>query len=168
MDFGLIIPVSIANKQAITEIIKCNEITARYGLVISQDQALELVETRSNILKNIGRVEFGGGIIDKLIRQFCDSPYLWQENYSETLNELVELFYYFKNESLDCIGDDELIALMKKYFDNNCQGAVELLQNRELEILSRNIRYGEKAYDDITAYDPEEYYGYYEEDGWYD
>jgi len=133
---------AIINKLAITEIINCNEITYQYGLVLSQEEALDLVETRAIALSSNGRIEFAGGIINKLIIEFCDSPYLSQFNYSETLNELVETFYYFKNETLDEIGDDELISLMKTYFDQNCQGSIELLQNRELENYARNIRYG--------------------------
>jgi len=62
------------------------------------------------------------------------------------LNELIEIFYYFKNETLDQISDDELISLMKKYFDQSCQGSVELLQNRELVALAHNIRYGISDY----------------------
>lgn len=168
MDFSLIISTSIIAKQAIAEIMKCNEITSRYGLLLSQVQAAELVETRAEALKTNGRIEFGGGVIDKLIMEFCDSPFIWQENYADILHELVELFYYYKNESLDSISDDELIALMKRYFDHNCNGSIELLQNRELEVLTRNIRYGETDYDDIEVYDPEEYYEYYDEEKWYE
>jgi hypothetical protein len=97
-------------------------------------------------LSNSGRVEFGGGIIEKLITAFCNSPFLSQGNYAETLNELVETFYYFKNDSLDSISDDELIAIMRRYFDMNCRGSIELLQSRELETLAHNIRFGVTDY----------------------
>lgn len=169
MDLGLmLIPTSLVTKQAIEEIEKCNIVTASYGLVLSHAEAVELVETRSEALKSNGRIEFGGGIIDKLILKFCDSPFLSQDNYAFTLNDLIETFYYFKNESIDNISDDELISLMKKYFDNNCEGAVELLQNRELEILAHNIRYGIDNYGAIEKYDAEEYYEYFNEERWYE
>lgn len=141
------------NKLAVSEIMKCNEYTARFGLVLSQSEAQELVETRTEALSRNGRIEFGGGIIDKLIKEFCDSPFLYQGNYAETLNELIETFYYFKNESLDGISDDELISLMKKYFDQKCRGSIELLRNRELEALARNIRYGVGDYENIEDKD---------------
>ncbi|WP_309446508.1 DUF6323 family protein [Desulfosporosinus nitroreducens] len=35
---------------------------------------IELVETRTFSLKSNGRIEFGGGVIDKIIKEFCDSP----------------------------------------------------------------------------------------------
>lgn len=138
----MLLPNSLLTNYAITEIVKHNEFTAKFGLVLSNDDAKELVETRSNALSSNGRIEFGGGIIDKLIMEFCDSPYLSQYNYAETLNELIETFYYFKNESLDMISDDELISKMKEYFDTKCHGSIELLQNRELEKLASKIRFG--------------------------
>ncbi len=151
----MLITTNLQNKLAVSEIIKCNEYTARFGLVLSQDEAQQLVETRTEALNRNGRVEFGGGIIDILIKEFCDSPFLMQSNYAETLHDLIETFYYFKNESLDGISDEELISLMKKYFDQNCRGSVELLQNRELEALARNIRYNVRNFEDIE--DKDEY-----------
>ena len=145
----MLLPTVMINKLSIREIINCNEITFRYGLILSHAGAQELVETRSEALSSNGRIEFAGGIITKLIIKFCDSPFLSQFNYATTLNELIETFYYFKNETLDKISDDELISLMKRYFDQNCQGSIELLQNRELEALARNIRYGISEYTDL-------------------
>lgn len=169
MDFSLImISNSLVDKQAVNEIVKCNEITAHYGLKLSEKQAGELVDTRTEALKSNGRIEFGGGIIDKLIIEFCDSPFISQSNYTDTLNDLIEIFYYFKNESEDEISDDELISLMKKYFDGNCQGCIELLENRELETLAHNIRYGMDDYADVDVNNVEEYYEYYCEEGWYE
>ncbi len=108
-------------------------------------QALALVETRSHALKENGRIEFGGGVIDKIINEFCNSPYLSMHNYEETLHELLEIFYYYKNETLDLIGDEKLIRYMKNAFDGACQGSLELLSGRELYKLARNLRFGYAA-----------------------
>ncbi|MFZ7119853.1 MAG: DUF6323 family protein [Eubacteriaceae bacterium] len=151
-----LIPSFIIEKSSINKLICCNELTSRYGLTLSQEDALELVKTHSHSLKNNGRVEFGNKIIEKLIFEFCDSPFISQFNYSSTLNELIEIFYYFKNETLDEISDDELLSLMKDYFDTTCGGSTELLQNRELETLAQNIRFGIKKYADVS----ENYYNY--------
>lgn len=144
-----LIPSSVLNQLAIAEIVHCNKMTSRYGLTLSQADALELAATRSEALSNYGRIEFTGGIISKLILRFSDSPFLTKYNYVTTLNDLIETFYYFKNETLDEISDDELIPLMKMYFDHRCQGSMELLQNRELEILAGNVRYGMSDYAEI-------------------
>ncbi|KLU60154.1 hypothetical protein CEB3_c35850 [Peptococcaceae bacterium CEB3] len=149
VDDFLLIPIPIMNKLAVSEVIKCNEVTLRYGLILSEDEARELIQTRAGALSSQGRIEFAGGIINKLIMNFCDSPFLSPSNYVSTLSDLIETFYYFKNETLDEIGDDELITFMKKHFDKNCQGSLELLQNRDLEGLARNIRYGLDAYQEI-------------------
>lgn len=133
---------SLIQKQAVDEILKCNDFTSRFGLSLSPQDALELVETRTLSLKRYGRIEFGGGVIDKIIKVFCDSPYLSRHNYVETLHGLIEVFYFYKNETLDLISDDELIKFMKKSFDGKCQGSLELLSGRELEKMARNLRSG--------------------------
>lgn len=145
-----LIPTVIINKLAITEIISCNKITSHYGLILSHVEAQELVETREEALGSNGRIEFAGGIINKIIMKFCDSPFISQFNYAAIMNELVETFYYYKNETLDEISDDDLISLMKKYFDHSCQGSIELLQSRELEILAHNIRFGISNFSEVN------------------
>ncbi|KXL53121.1 hypothetical protein CLNEO_16640 [Anaerotignum neopropionicum] len=131
---------ALVEKQALQEILKYNDLTARYGLMLTEQQAVALVETRTFALKENGRIEFGGGVIEKLIYAFCDSPYLTSDHYEETLHNLLEVFYYYKNESLDLISDDDLIRFMKQAFDGVCQGSLELLAGRELDGLARNLR----------------------------
>lgn len=144
-----LIPTNIINKLALTEIRNCNDITCRFGLELTEKEALELVDTRNEALKSTGRIEFAGGVIKKIIIEFCDSPYISHHNYVSSLNDLIETFYYFKNETIDEISDDELISIMHTYFDHNCQGCIELLQNRELETLAHNIRFGIKDYNNL-------------------
>jgi len=133
---------SLTQKQAVDEIVKCNDYTYRFGLTLSHLDAIELVKVRTLSLKSHGRVEFGGGVIEKIIKEFCDSPYISMHNYVETLHELIEIFYFYKNETLDLISDDELIKFMKNFFDGKCQGSLELLSGRELYKMARNLRYG--------------------------
>jgi len=133
---------SLMQKQAVDEILKCNDYTFRFGLTLSRQNAIELVEMRTLSLKRYGRVEFGGGVIKKIIKEFCNSPYISMHNYVETFHELIEIFYFYKNETLDLISDDELIRFMKNSFDGKCQGTLELLSGRELDKMARNLRYG--------------------------
>ena len=156
---------ALVEKQAANEVMKCNDLTVKFGLVLTETQALALVETRSRALKENGRIEFGGGVIDKIITEFCDSPYLSMHNYEETLHELLEIFYYYKNETLDLMSDDDLVKYMKNAFDGICQGSLELLSGRELYKLARNLRYGHApgySYDAIELNEEEE-----DEDGEY-
>lgn len=133
---------SLIQKQAVAEIVSCNNLTMKFGLILSHQDAIDLVETRTHSLMSNGRIEFGGGVIDKIIREFCDSPYISMHNYVETLHELIEIFYTYKNEALDLISDDELISFMGKAFNGVCQGSLELLSGRELYKMARNLRYG--------------------------
>lgn len=154
MPFELIPAASgLLQKQAINEVVKCNRFTEQYGLRLTETQAKELVETRSFALNQTGRIEFGGGAIDKVIKAFCDSPYISMRNYAETIHELVEIFYYYKNETLDMISDDDLIKFMRDSFDNICQGSLELLAGRELYKLARKLRFGSdySDYEDSVA-----------------
>ena len=133
---------NMKKKQLAMEIKKCNEITMKYGVTLSDTQIENLINKRFESLKNTGRIEFGDGILKELIEAFCDSPYIIQENYEETLEELQDIFYFFKGEAMDQIADDELIEFMKEYFNGECQGSIEYLSGTNLEELCRNTRYG--------------------------
>jgi hypothetical protein len=148
---------SLIQKQAVREIIECNDFTIRFGLTLSQFDAVELVEAGALALKCNGRMEFGPGIIDKIIKEFCDSPYISMHNYTETIRELTEMFYFYKNETLDLISDDYLIKFMKNNFNGKCQGSLELLSGRELAKMARNLRYGYPPdYSEELEYEEEE------------
>lgn len=136
---------NIQKRQAVIELKACNEITIKYGLALSDADINELVENRFKALKDTGRIEFSEGILKKLVEAFCDSPYIMQQNYKETLMEIQECFYFFKNEAMDQIADDELIEFMKIHFDGKCQGSLEYLSGTNLEELCRNTRYGYKV-----------------------
>jgi len=153
---------SLIQKQAVDKIVKCNDFTFRFGLTLSCQDAIELVETRTVSLKSNGRIEFGGGVVEKIIKEFCDSPYISMHNYVDTLHELIEIFYFYKNETLDLISDDELIKFMENSFDGKCQGSLALLSGRELEKMARNVRYGYAPdYSEDNEYDEEDEDGEY-------
>lgn len=137
--------LDIINKRKemeIANIKKCNEYTSKYGLVLSDNQISNLLERRKETLKETGRIEFREGIVDKLIKEFCDSPYINKENYAETLYELIEIFYEYKNETMELIADDELIEFMKKSFDEICQGDLEYLSGTVMYRMRENLLSG--------------------------
>ena len=137
--------LEIVNKRKqieIANIKKCNEYTNKYGLILSDNQISNLLERKKETLKETGRIEFREGIIDKLIKEFCNSPYINQENYAETLYELIEMFYEYKNETMDLITDDELIEFMRKSFDEICQGDLEYLSGTVMYRMRENLLRG--------------------------
>lgn len=124
------------------ELERSRETLTRYGLSLSDTAVRELAARHADALRETGRVEFGGGILPKLLTTFASSPYLEQETCGETLAELQELFYGFKNESGERLGDDELLDAMRAAFDGPAGGAAEYLAGVSLEELCRAARLG--------------------------
>lgn len=133
---------SLITKDSVEEILDHNDFTSEYGLTLTEAEALEISNSRSNSLKENGRVEFGNEVINKMILEFCDSPYISNYNYADTLEKLLDIFYYYKNETMDIISDDELIEFMHTCFDGDSKGSVELLSHHELKQATENLKNG--------------------------
>ena len=128
----------LSGKNQLQKGMDMNTKTERFGLSLSEEDARMLVERHLESLKEQRRVEFGEGILPKLIFTFCDSPYLDQGNYADIIAQLQEIFYLY--ESMDELSDDELLSLMKEAFDGECQGSLDFLQETVLEKYARKIR----------------------------
>ncbi len=138
-------PVDLMRGQTAHELTAANALTERYGLILSAAQIGRIVEKRFSALRDAGRVEFGRGVVRDLIEAFCDSPYVNREDYEEIVSELIDSFYYFRNESDGMIPDEDLIACMRTHFDSVCQGSLDYLNGTTLPELIRNSRYGERV-----------------------
>lgn len=101
-----------------------------------------LLSEKSRILKNEGRIEFGRSILPQIIQIFCDSSYISQDNYVETLIRLQEIFYEYKNEMHDEITDEELLTFMKEQFEEVCFGDLQYLEGTCLDIFAQAVRAG--------------------------
>lgn len=130
----------------ISALMAVNEKTEEFGLTLSHEDAKELVIGRNSSLKSSQRIEFGDGILQKLIYQFCDSQYINQDNYLQTLTELQDIFYLFKNEAEDNLTDDELLTFMKEQFEEICTGDLEYLAGTCLEKFAEAVRAGYEGY----------------------
>lgn len=144
--------VNNKNQKEIGNIKACNEFTNKYGLILNDKQIHNLLEKRKNVLKQTGRVEFRESILEKIIKEFCDSPYITQTNYENILYELIEIFYTYKNETMDIVTDDELIKFMKKSFDGICKGDIEYLSGTIMYEMKKEILRGKKI-DEIKVGD---------------
>lgn len=109
-------------------LMKTNEVTAEYGLLLSEDDVRAILQTRAESLRDSARVEFGEGISARLVLAFADSPYLTQQNYADTVGALLILFDTFKNELRDAYNDRELLTFMREAFDGECAGSLEILE----------------------------------------
>lgn len=135
---------SLMEQQTADRIFACNEEIRKYGLVLTRQQVLALVQTRTNALKESKRIELNGGIVDKLILAFCDSPYIEKDTYTDVLQELICLFYDLKNNTWDTVPDDDIIQFLKSAFNTRCHGSLELLSGEALR-LSEHIHCGKTS-----------------------
>lgn len=133
-------------KQQLQKVLDCNPYTQKFGVRLSNEDALILLQSSKDVLKEQERLELNDGILPKIIFSFCDSPYIYQDNYVETLEALQNIFYLYKNESLDELTDDELLSYMKEHFDGDCQGSLEYLEETCLEDFCREIRKSSKGF----------------------
>lgn len=140
MKKDVLINLPISKEKLESDLTTANNKTKEYGLVLSYEQMMRINNHRIKVLGELRRVEFGEGVIIKLIDTFCDSPYIDQENYEEMICNLQETFYYFKNESMERLSDDQLIKYMKDKFDNVCHGSVDYLASTILENFCRELR----------------------------
>lgn len=151
----IFLPAVLLNQQTTVMLRACNDYTSQFGLQLSEEEIQQLIENRREVLGSTGRIEFGVGVIQKIVMEFADSAYMNYQDYVNVLMELQECFYYFKKEAMEELTDDELIRIMKLYFEDVCQGDVELLQTTMLENYCRDIRYGTKEYRNLNGYDDE-------------
>ena len=125
-----------------TELRACNAVSEPYGLALSEEQALRLVQREQDTLRAAGRISFGSGILAKLAFAFCDSPFIQRDEYADTLDALQEDFYAFKNESEDLLSDDELVEAMASVFNGSAQGSLEMMEELTFGDLCRAARGG--------------------------
>ncbi len=133
-------------EMGLSQIQQTNQYTKEYGLELSKEDTELLLAKKNETLRLERRVEFGEGILPKIIYYFCDSQYIYQENYVETLVRLQEIFFSYKNEMLDEINDEELLQFMREQFDDVCFGDLDYLEGTCLDIFAQAIRAGYGEY----------------------
>ncbi len=136
----------------IAQLTKANEYTEKFGVSLSQEQAKALIEQRKEALTTEGRIEFGKGVLARLVYAFCDSDYIVQDHWADTLGRLMEIFYLYKNEMNDEITDDELIAFMREQYDDVCNGDLDYLEGTCLNIFAQAVRAGYCGYKESGGY----------------
>ena len=135
-----------------TQLLLTNQYTQQYGLVLTQEDTELILEGRKNALQEQRRVEFGESILPRIIFEFCDSAYVRQDNYTQTLLRLQEIFFLYKNEMEDEITDDELLHFMKEQFETICYGDLEYLEGTCLTGFAEAIRAGYREYKESEGY----------------
>lgn len=137
---------SAMRQNQLAKVMESSRYGERFGLTLTEEEAKMLLQERERCLKEQHRVEFGESILPKLIQAFCDSDFVSGENYADVLARLQEIFYLFKNESLDLLTDDELLAFMREQYEDTCFGNLDYLEGTCLEVFVQAVRAGYRGY----------------------
>ena len=111
------------------EILDLNKKSQVYGLTLNKEDVKEIINSRDNTLKSYGRIELDIGITKMIIENLYKSQYTDKDDYVYAINDLHEVFYYLKNETLDQISDIEIIDIIDEAY-NNCSGRVDIVQEK--------------------------------------
>ena len=111
------------------EILDLNEKSQIYGLTLNKEDVKEIINSRDNTLKNYGRIELDIGITKMIIENLYKSQYTDKDDYVYAINDLHEVFYYLKNETLDQISDVEIIEIIDDIY-NKCSGRIDIIQEK--------------------------------------
>ena len=69
----------------------------------------------------------------------------------ETIIRLQEIFYLYKNEMMDELSDDELLAFMREQFDQVCCGDFGYLEGTCLDLFAQAVRAGYSGYEETEG-----------------
>lgn len=116
--------IIIKNEEKLIQ--KTNLVTKEKGLILTHKEIEELIINKNETLDNLSRIEVTP-IINKIIYEFYDSPYIDNDNYFETINSLVEIFYIYEDKFGNKLSIEEIIKYLRDTFDNKVNGVVELL-----------------------------------------
>ena len=133
------------------QVRETNQYTEKYGLTLSPEDTEILLAEKKQILKKERRVEFGESLLPRIIYTFCDSSYISQDEYVDTLVRLQEIFYLYKNEMQDEITDEELLNFMKEQFETVCFGDLQYLEGTCLDLFAQAIRAGYGVYSETQG-----------------
>lgn len=138
--------LALLERTQIQKVMESNQYTEQYGLTLSEQDAEILAQERKSTLIEQKRVEFGESILPRIIYEFCDSAFISQSNYVESLTRLQEIFFLYKNEMLDEISDEEPLNFMKEQFETVCFGDFDYLEGTCLDIFAQAVRAGYRGY----------------------
>ena len=139
-DFNFSVIQLSEDKKFIANLVDLNAKANNYGLIITEDVAREIAVYRQTALIENERVELKSDAITRLTSAFLETRYITQEDFADTMGEIISLFYLIKTETENTIADDDLIGIMLKVFVETCFGSIEVMQSKGLEKILREYK----------------------------
>ena len=110
------------------QILEINDKSVDYGLVLSPKDVEEVIKSRKDSLKTYGRIDLNMDITEKIMEILYTSQYTDKDDYLELINDLQDIFYYLKNETLDEISDNEILDKISEFYEKT-SGRIDNVQN---------------------------------------
>ena len=110
------------------QILEINDKSVDYGLVLSPKDVEEVIKSRKDSLKTYGRIDLNMDITEKIMEILYTSQYTDKDDYPELINDLQDIFYYLKNETLDEISDNEILDKISEFYEKT-SGRIDNVQN---------------------------------------
>lgn len=129
----------IQNRYVAGELVALNKVTEQHGIVLTQKDCADIALCRGQLLRDTERIEVGVGIVKRIIEEFCESGYVDQNTFRDTVEELLECFYTIKTETEDRLDDDTVLEFLKQTFETDAGGDVSRI-------------YLSTAYDEFIAF----------------
>ena len=125
------------------ELMLLGDKTAEYGITLSEKDCIEIAECRHEALVENERIEVGLGATQKIIEAFCESGYVNQNCFSETVQGLLECFYMIKTETCDKVDDESVLEFLKYLFETEVGGDIsKIFDSAALEEYIRVVKEG--------------------------
>lgn len=99
------------------KLMKLNEESINYGLTLTEEDVRQITRNTKEMLKKTGRIETCTDSLEKIIAFLYSSPYTQKDYYVEVISDMEEIFYFFKNQVLDLLSDDEIIEILEKAYN---------------------------------------------------
>ena len=115
------------------DIIKLNKKITK-DIIITYENAIELISNKNNYLKILGRIDLTNDIIQNIILTFIDSPFIDKENYIEIFSSVIETFIYYESIFSKKLSSEEILIYLNNEFNKN-EGNIELLNSISFERL---------------------------------
>ncbi|MDO4377889.1 MAG: DUF6323 family protein [Erysipelotrichia bacterium] len=105
----------------------------KYRNYLSKQELRQLLIVNRQYLNDYGRLEINQHSFDRILEEFCELSDFSKDDFEE----LLELFYYLRDDMSENISDEQIIILMKKIYVGKCFGSIEILRTEMLELLDR-------------------------------
>lgn len=119
------------------ELLELNQ-NLNKNISLTKENVLELIHTKNNFLKEIGRIDLTNSILENIILTFIDSTFIDKDNYMEIFLSLTETFIYYENIFSKKLSSEEILNYLKIEFESN-EGSIDLLNTISLERLCDKI-----------------------------